>query len=66
MNRQFVDTSLFLRDLTNDLPEQADRVEVLLRRAVGGELKLVTSSLVVAELVWTMECFRRLARPGPG
>jgi predicted nucleic acid-binding protein len=32
--RVFADTNLFLRYLTNDVPDQADAVERLLRRAV--------------------------------
>ncbi len=56
----FADTNLFLRFLTNDVPEQADAVERLLRRAAAGELRLVTSALVVSEIVWTLESFYRL------
>ena len=56
------DTNLFLRYLTNDVPEQADAVENLLRRAAAGEVKLVTNSLVIAEIVWTLESFYRLNR----
>jgi len=58
----FADTNLFLRFLTNDVPEQADAVERLLRRAAAGELRLVTSSLVVGEIVWTLESFYGLSK----
>jgi uncharacterized protein len=58
----FADTNLFLRYLTNDVPEQADAVEGLLRRAGAGEVKLVTNSLVIAEIVWTLESFYGLSR----
>jgi len=61
--RFFVDTNLFLRYLTNDLPEQADAVEALFRRAARGEVVLVTSSLVIAEIVWTLESHYHLDRP---
>ncbi len=47
----FVDTNLFLRYLTNDNPKQADAVERLLRRAAEGQVRLVTNSLVFAEIV---------------
>jgi uncharacterized protein len=60
--RVFADTNLFLRYLTNDVPEQADAVEQLLRQAAAHELILVTNSLVVAEIVWTLESFYRLAK----
>lgn len=60
--RVFADTSLFLRYLTNDVPAQADAVEVLLRRAAAQEITLITSSLVIAEIVWTLESFYKLTR----
>lgn len=57
VERAFIDTNLFLRYLTNDIPEQADAVEVLLERAEAGEVQLVTNRLVMAEVVWTLESF---------
>jgi len=61
-DRLFADTNLFLRYLTNDLPEQADAVEHLLLLATQGEIVLVTNSLVMAEIVWTLDSYYRLAR----
>ena len=58
--RVFADTNLFLRYLTNDLPEQADAVESLLRQASAGSLLLVTNALVIAEIVWTLQSFYQL------
>lgn len=60
--RVFADTNLFLRYLTNDVPVQADAVEHLLRRAAAGEIILVINSLVIAELVWTLESTYGLSR----
>ena len=60
--RVFADTNLFLRYLTNDVPAQADAVEELLRQAAAHELVLVTHSLVIAEIVWTLESYYRLPR----
>lgn len=60
--RVFIDTNLFLRYLTNDVPEQADVVEELLRKAAAGELILITNNLLVAELVWTLDSFYKLER----
>ncbi len=59
----FVDTNVFLRYLTNDVPEQADAVDLLLQRAEAGEVHLETSPLVIAEIVWTLESFYCLDRP---
>lgn len=60
VERFFADTNLFLRYLTNDVPEQAEAVEALLRRAAGGEIRLVTNALVIAEVVWALESYYRL------
>jgi predicted nucleic-acid-binding protein len=60
--RVFADTNLFLRYLTNDVPAQADAVEQLLHRAAAGDIVLVINSLVIAEIVWTLESYYGLAR----
>jgi len=51
----FVDTNVFLRYLTNDDPEKADRVDALLDRAARGEIRLLTTELALAEVVWVLE-----------
>jgi len=48
--------------LTNDIPDQADAVEQLLHRAAAGEIRLVSNSLVMAEIVWTLESFYGLSK----
>jgi predicted nucleic acid-binding protein len=58
----FADTNLFLRYLTDDVPAQADKVESLLRRAAQGQVRLVTTSLVIAEIVWTLESYYHLPK----
>jgi predicted nucleic-acid-binding protein len=60
--RAFADTNLFLRYLTDDVPAQADAVEQLLHRASTGDIVLVINSLVIAEIVWTLESHYGLAR----
>ncbi|GLI37213.1 type II toxin-antitoxin system VapC family toxin [Geobacter hydrogenophilus] len=55
MNRCFVDTNLFIRYLTNDDPAKADRVEKLLDDAARGDIALVTTEMVMAEVVWVLE-----------
>jgi predicted nucleic acid-binding protein len=60
IKRWFADTNLFLRYLTNDIPEQADAVEGVLRQAIKGEISLTTNSLAIAEIVWTLESFYHL------
>ena len=55
MNACFVDTNLFLRYLTDDDTEKADRVEALLASAAAGDVRLITADLVLVELVWVLE-----------
>jgi predicted nucleic-acid-binding protein len=55
MNRCFVDTNLFIRYLTNDDKQKADRVEKLLDTAKDGKIQLVTTEMVIAEVVWVLE-----------
>jgi uncharacterized protein len=62
MNPVFVDTNIFLRFLTNDDPAKAKRAEKLFRDAVAGRTSLTTSSLVIAEIVWTLESYYELAK----
>jgi len=56
----FVDTNVFLRFLTNDDPVKARQAEALFRDAVLGKKTLITSVLVIAEIVWTLESFYKL------
>jgi predicted nucleic-acid-binding protein len=60
--RVFADTNLFLRYLTNDVPDQADSVERVLQMAAENQITLVVNGLVIAEIVWTLESFYRLTR----
>ena len=51
---QFVDANVFLRFLTRDDPVKAERVKALLERAERGEVDLLTSESVIAELVFVL------------
>lgn len=55
MKACFVDTNLFVRYLTDDDAEKADRVEALLCEASEGKMRLVTADLVLVELIWVLE-----------
>jgi len=57
MNARFVDTNLFIRYLTNDDPQKADKVEALLDQAAKGKIRLMTTEMVVAEVVWVLESY---------
>lgn len=55
MTACFVDTNLFIRYLTNDDPAKAERVELLLKEAASGKVRLVSTEMVIAEVVWVLE-----------
>jgi predicted nucleic-acid-binding protein len=56
-----LDTNLLVRYLTEDEPLKAEAVERLLNRAAKGEVRLVTPAVVVAELVWVLESYYKMA-----
>ena len=53
----FVDTNLFVRYLTNDDKHKTEAVHKLLLKAKSGKIRLVTSDIVIAELVWVLISF---------
>jgi len=54
MEKLFVDTNIFLRFLTRDEPYKAERIFRLFKSAREGKIKLLTSDLVIAEVVWVL------------
>ena len=56
----FVDTNVFVRYLTGDDEKKAAAFESLLVQASSGKIRLVTSEIVIAELVWVLESFYKL------
>ena len=58
----FVDTNVFLRFLTNDDPAKAKRADALFRDALRDKIRLSTSLLVIAEIIWTLESFYKLEK----
>jgi predicted nucleic-acid-binding protein len=57
MRRVFVATNVFLRFLTQDDLDKAEKARRLFASAVAGEVVVETSLLVIAEIVWTLESF---------
>ncbi len=62
MNKAFIDSNLLLRFLINDIPEQAVVLESLFQKARDKKVELVCNSMVVAEIVWTLESFYGFAK----
>lgn len=61
MTTSFLDANIFIRYLTNDDPVKADRVEKLLDLAAKGKERLMTTEVVIAEVIWVLESFYKLA-----
>ena len=59
---RFIDTNVILRYLLDDIPEQADAAEAILKRAIKDEFTLRTNAMVIAELVWTCESYYGLSK----
>jgi predicted nucleic-acid-binding protein len=58
----FVDTNVFLRFFVNDVAAQYEKARVLFEKADAGKIKLETSELVIAEIVWVLESFYEFTR----
>ena len=59
---KFVDTNIFLRFLTNDVPKQAEKCAILIQKLKKGQETVEISVLAAAEIVWTLERFYKLSK----
>lgn len=57
-----MDTNPFIRYFTNDVPDLAEKVEKLFKKAQRGEVKLNTNEVVIAEIVWVLESVYELRK----
>jgi len=62
MGKKFIDTNIFLRYLTMDDPSKYDKCKSLFKKALEGKISLVTSGMVIAELVWTLSSYYRVPK----
>ncbi|MFO7928901.1 MAG: PIN domain-containing protein [Candidatus Humimicrobiaceae bacterium] len=53
----FLDTNIFLRYFVDDNTEMSKKVEKLFERVVNGNDKYITSSFVIAEIIWVLDKF---------
>ncbi len=58
----FIDTNIILRYLTKDDPVQFPRCRQLFKKAQDGEVLLITSTLVIAEIIWTLSSYYRVPK----
>jgi len=59
---RFLDTNLLIRYFTRDDEEKAQRVLKLLKRVERGEERVITSPLVLFEIVFTLQSFYGVPR----
>jgi predicted nucleic acid-binding protein len=59
MKRLWVDANVFLRFLTGEPKPMAEQASRLMRRAERGEVLLVLTPLVIAEMVWVLKSYYR-------
>ncbi|MEW6382305.1 MAG: PIN domain-containing protein [bacterium] len=59
---RFIDTNLFLRYFTRDDEDKAQKVLNLLKRVEKNGEKIITSSLVIFEVIFTLESFYKIPR----
>ena len=62
MEKWFVDTNIFLRYLTGDGPSKGGRCKEIFKKATEGKITLITSGLVIAELVWTLLSYYKVPK----
>ena len=55
MKKIILDTNGILRLFLDDIPKQADQVELLLKRAKKGEIKLIIPQIVVFEVNFALK-----------
>lgn len=58
----FLDTNILLRFLTKDDERKAQQALNLLLRIERGEVKVITSALVIFETIYTLQSFYRVPR----
>lgn len=58
----FVDTNVFLRFFVKDTASLYEKAKDLFENAENGKVKLETSELVIAEIVWVLESYYGFSR----
>ena len=62
MEKIFVDTNIFLRFLIKDSEASYSKSFSLFKKASEGKINLLTSTLVIFEIVWTLESFYKVEK----
>ncbi len=62
-NIPVIDANIILRFLTDDEPVMAEKCRKLLERVERNEEQVYLPDIVLADIVWTLEKFYRVAKP---
>jgi predicted nucleic acid-binding protein len=62
MENKFVDTNVFLRYLTKDDLSKYERCREMFKKALQGEIGILTSGMVIAELIWTLLSYYKVPK----
>lgn len=62
MKKKFVDTNIFLRYLTRDDVIKYDKCRKIFKKAIDGKIDLITSGMVIAELIWTLLSYYKVPK----
>lgn len=62
MSKKFIDTNIFLRYLTRDVPAKYSRCREIFKQAMEGKVELATSAIVIAEIIWTLLSYYKVAK----
>lgn len=60
--RFLLDTNAFLRILLNDIPNQADQVEKLIKKAKREKVELLAPQIVIFEITFALEKYYHFAK----
>ena len=62
MTKKFIDTNIFLRYLTRDDVIKYDKCRKIFKKAIEGKIDLITSGMVIAELIWTLLSYYKVPK----
>lgn len=57
-----VDTNIFIRFLTRDVPEQADKIEKFFLKASQGKISLSVTNFTIVEVLYILESWYKLKK----
>jgi len=56
----YVDTNIFIRYLTEDVPQQTDLVEKRFQQAKQGQINLIVTEFTIAEVLYVLQSFYKM------